>query len=242
VIFGAIAAFWLLSTRKEIPDELLRRALANIPTIQAYTQHVTTETDIAGRVLHVAGIYHIDRAHNRFSSSATTTLTIPDGSEPQIFNLANVSIGEDVYVKVETADESLRSRIPHSPEWKHFNRIQIPDALKDIAIAGPILDNLLLFSEGGMYLDLVDNRGKEDFQGENLARYSFTLGGTPKDIGGTLQTLMGRIENGSVDIWVDPDSAQIRHMVIARAEYHSTTTFENINHIPDIAAPASSSD
>lgn len=242
VVSGAALAFWLFFPREEVPDALLRNTFANAPVIHAYTQHVATETDIAERTLRVEGVYHINRTSSSFSSSATTTLTIPDGSEPQVFNLANVSVGEDVYVKVETADESLRSRIPHSPEWRHFNRLQIPDAFKDIAIAGPILDNMLLFSENGVFLRLVDNRGREDWGSESLARYSFTLKNTPESVGGTLRTLFDRIGDGTVDIWVDPDRAEVRHMVVASDAYYSTTTFSNVNHTPDIAAPVLSSD
>jgi hypothetical protein len=246
VSIAALLLFgWLWFVRKSAPvaDDMLLSALASVPGTDSYTQTAATETEIAGRNLKVEGIYHVDRKNGRFASSATTTLTIPDNDERQIFNLMNISIGEDVFVKIETTDEDLQARIPHSPEWKHFSRMTVPVAFADIAVSGPILDNLLLFSENGAYLRLTENHGKEKWGEEELLRYAFVVADdAPKEAGGTLQTLLDRIGDGTVDIWIDGDGTGIRHMVVASGQYHSTTTFSNANHIPGIESPVRAKD
>lgn len=147
-------------------------------------------------------------------------------------------MGNEVYTKVETDSELLMSTIPHSPLWRHFTRDSIPQPFINIAVSGPILDNLLILSRGGSYLALAASHGTEPWGDEMLVHYTFTLSEEgQKSIGGTLGTLLGRVgESGYVDVWIDEASAEPRYMVFQGENYSSTTTISAIN-IPKAIEP-----
>lgn len=219
-------------------DELLERTFSGIAVITSYTQSVETEIDLSDRKLLVSGEYYLNGPDNRFESVATTTLRISVGTkdEEHSFTLRNISIGEDVYSKIDTRSPVLAQTIPHSPEWRHFSKNQIPEAFADIAISGPILDNLLLFRDGA-FLELIQSYGEETWGNERLVRYAFTISREAPEAGGTLATLLGRIGDGRVDMWIEPESASLRHAVFSGPSYHSTTTFSFMNIPRTINAP-----
>jgi len=152
----------------------------------------------------------------------------------------NISLNDDVYFKIETTSEFLRNTIPHSPEWQHYKRDRVPPQLTDIAIWGPIIDTLLLFRNEGAYIQLLDIHGESRWAEDILARYTFQRSDEDTDhIGGTLATLLQRIGGGTVDIWIDPSTKTVRHIVITSDNYVSTTTLSNINTVSGIVSPAS---
>lgn len=242
VVFGAtsIGIWYFLQPQRVLEDSLLLRVFERINTITSYTQSVETEITLSDRTLIVRGEYYLNGPENSFESIATTTLRIPVGAkdEEHSFTLRNISIGDQVYSRIETQSPVLRETIPHSPEWRHFTKGQIPEAFADIAVSGPILDNLLLFSQSGVYLRLLESHGEEALGDERFARYSFVLSESIPRLGGTLGTLVGRIgDSGRVDIWIDPASATLKQAVFTGENYHSTTTFFSMNIPRMITAP-----
>ncbi|MFZ2555702.1 MAG: hypothetical protein WAZ27_03875 [Minisyncoccia bacterium] len=242
LIFGTTSiGIWLYLVPPTVKDDaLLKRMFEQVGLITSYAQSVETAITLSDRELMVRGEYYLNGPQNRFESIATTTLRIPEGKnvEEHSFTLRNISINDDIYTKIETESPALKKTIPHSSEWRHFTKNQIPDAFADIAVSGPTLDNLLLFSGSGAYLELVEARGEEAVSDERLVHYRFRLSQSLPQLGGTLETLMGRIgRDGHVDVWIDPESAMVRHAAFVGENYHSTTTFSAMNISREIEAP-----
>ncbi len=243
IVFSCTSLFlWTaLSPQDPVDDTLLRRAYEQVSLIHAYTQSVQTEVQLADRLLQVDGMYFHNGAESRFASVATTTLIIPNGrkSEKHSFTLRNISIYNDVYTKIDTQSEILRSTIPSTPTWQHFNKDSIPDTFVNISVSGPVLDNLLLFNEKGAFLELVESHGVVKWGDASFEKYTLKLSDkAPLKVGGTLGTLLGRIgTSGRIEVWIDAETAQIHHMVFKGDNYVSTTTISAINTPPLIEAP-----
>ncbi len=101
--------------------------------------------------------------NNRFASSATTTLTVPNeigGVTSQVFALHTISIADDVYTRLDVASGTVPLTIAPAPTWRHFKKGAIPDSFKEIAISGPLIDNLALFRNGNTYLQIRERPDK----------------------------------------------------------------------------------
>lgn len=244
IVFSCTSLFLWLSLVPKAPteDTLLRRAYEQIATVRAYTQSVQTEVQLADRLLQVDGRYYHNGAESRFASIATTTLVILNGkkSEKHSFTLQNISIYNDVYTKIDTESDILRSTIPHTPLWQHFKKDSIPEQFVNISVSGPVLDNLLLFNENGAFLDLVQSHGSSKWGDTSLEKYTLKLSNeAPMGVGGTLGTLLGRIgKDGHVEVWIESESAIIRYMVFTGENYVSTTSISAINTPYIIKAPS----
>ncbi len=237
------AGMWFYLTPAPLEyDELLKKTLDTVPEIRTYSQKVETTVFLSDRKLHVEGMYSLNGPDSSFSSDATTTLSFFEGKQlkTSVFTLHNISIGNDVYVKVHTNDPQLQTTIPHSPSWRHFERTHIPPEFTNIAVSGPVLDNLLLLKEGGAYLSLIESHGTSEWNDAAYARYTFELSKEASvNLGGTLGSLMQRIgDTGTIDIWIDEAEARVKYMVFNGENYHSTTTISAINTPPIIVPPA----
>ncbi len=219
-------------------DEHLKSAFTNVERVTSYNQNSQTEIDLSDRRLHIEGVYSLNGPRLEFASIATTSILIPtqNGTVTHSFTLENISIQDDLYTKIDTSSPLLRASIPHGP-WRHFKKNAVPTELKDIAVSGPILDTLLLFSSQGSYVSLITSHGDTMWNQEKMRRYTFKLSPEVRALhGGTLETLVGRIATGTVDIWIDREDT-IRHAVLNGDTYHSTTTFSHFNTPPIIVAP-----
>ncbi len=239
VSVGAWCVFQLTHTSQSGLDAPIRHAFAKVPSVTSYTQYVETRTKIGDRTLQIVGTYDVDHAQQRFGSYSTTTLFIGADTIGHSFTHWDVSIGNDVYIKVDSRDPVLQASIQRTPQWKHFTDTTIPGNYTSIAIAGPIQDNLTLLAQNGAYLSLLKNHGLERWGNEPLLRYTFTLSKSAFGISdGPLNALVGRIgKNGTVDVWIDPHSFDVRYLLFTSDPYFSTTTISHINTPLPIDAP-----
>jgi hypothetical protein len=202
--------------------------------VRAFALHPSEET------LVTAGFDHALRFYDLRSASETpiATLTPDDRAADQSFTLQDVSIGRDVYVKIDTDSPALAKTIPASPQWRHFDALGIPPQFEGIATAGPILDNLRIFSEKGAYLDFQHKVGPETIGELSLVRYTFRLSSRrPADPDDSLVSIMDEIADGTVEVWIDPDH-MVRMLSFRSPGYSSTTTLSAIDIPQDIGPPA----
>lgn len=234
LLVAALVCIHWMSTQPEF-DADLTEAFQRASEVYAYTQEDITETVISDRTLHIEGLYHNNTRAGRFWSIATTTIVIPDDGEHE-FSLANISFGDEVYTRVVTESPILREQIAFDAAWHRFRRDAIPTEFQNIAISGPILDHLALFSDGGKHLDLVEGPLTETATSSERV-YVFRLAlGARSEAGGTLATLMERIGDGSIRVWIDSEHL-IRRIAIHDELFHSTTTLSRFNEPAVIEAP-----
>lgn len=233
VLIGALVGTHWLMTRPQF-DESLTTAFQTAADVYAYTQEDVTETDISGRTLRIEGVYYNNARTGAYVSAATTTIMIPDDGE-HTFSLENTSVGDDVYTRVVTESPLLRNQIAFDAAWHHFRRDAIPSEFQDIAVSGPILDHLALFTRNGSYLNLLE--GPLTDASSTMPQYTFRLApGAHRNAGGTLATLMDRIDDGRIRIWIDSEH-RIRQIVIEDESFRSTTTLSGFNEPRIIGRP-----
>ena len=239
-----ISGAYLLYERGFAPsfDKRLQAALVGVQAPHTYVMLDETHTRVSDRSIDIYGLYSLDFDGNSYSTVSTTTLVLPDGNPPKnvhVFTLQHRAIGDDIYVKIETKSPLLMKTIPHSPEWKHFKNAAIPERFVDIAVPGPILDNLSLLGKNGAYLSL---RGKPtDITAASTTYhvYSFTLSKKTAEVTtGPLKSLIDMIATGTVDIWVD-DTPSVRIMRTSGDNYTATSTIISVNTPLFITPPAS---
>lgn len=240
VVLCALAlGAYLYWTRPEAFDPALQKAFSNAANAGSYEEQVQTQDSLSGRTLNVDGTYLLDAPADRYASFSTTTLVTVGSKKPVIFSLDNISIGSDLYTRVQT-ESNVPLAVPSSKTWQHFQADAIPSAYAGIAVAGPLLDNLKLFEGGGKYLTLTGEPVQEQQGGATLTHYTFKLSpAADLSSSGTLGVLMERIgEGGSIDVWIDTSDGTIRYMRFKNASYVSTTTISNVNATLSIEAPA----
>ena len=119
--------------------------------------------------------------------------------------------------------------------WHHLSANSVSEDLRDVAVYGPILDDLALFRDNGTYVSALKNYGADSVS--TLINYAFKLSGHGPTGKPTLSALLGHIgADGSIDVWIDPESKLIRVMHFSGASYSSTTTI-NSYQAPIIIAP-----
>jgi hypothetical protein len=223
---------------QERMDQDIQAAITRAGSVTAYSQSVQTALQYPGRTLVIEGTYRVDRTSQRYETVSTTTLKRDDRAADQSFTLQDVSIGRDVYVKIDTDSPALAKTIPASPQWRHFDALGIPPQFEGIATAGPILDNLRIFSEKGAYLDFQHKVGPETIGELSLVRYTFRLSSRrPADPDDSLVSIMDEIADGTVEVWIDPDH-MVRMLSFRSPGYSSTTTLSAIDIPQDIGPPA----
>jgi hypothetical protein len=237
VVAIALGAWWYWIHRGPLLDELIRGAFANAELTNAYAQEVVTETDIEDRHISVSGEYVLDDANKSFSSRATTELTLPDGTVHS-FNLSTVTLGEDMYTRVQSQSPTLNLTVPVSDEWKHFKTNAIPIEYRDVATPRPPIENLALFKKGSEYLSIKEGRRDEERDGEKLARYTFTLSSRAFiETMGPVSMIAERVGvHGTIDVWVRESDKQIRYIRLANPPYSSNTKIST-SPLPTIVAP-----
>lgn len=223
-------------------DEPLIRTLEKMNATQSYAQYVDTSTVVSDRPLRVYGWYLVDHTKRAYAAFSTTTLRIPDGIEGagnHDFTHDNIAIQDLVYVKIDTDSEFLKPSINDSDSWKRFTKDTIPESYKNIAVPGPILDNLRVFANSAEHLELVKKYGIEQVEGRELRHYRFKLKSmVPKD--STVGALAMRLGNeGVIDIWIHDQSSSIVRMLFSHDTYTSTTTLSSFDSPLLISPPPS---
>lgn len=235
---AGVLGSWYWTHRGPQLDALIRAAFVNAEETKAYVQVVETETAIEDRHIRVVGEYTVNDEIQTFSSRATTTLTLPDGTSHS-FNLHTITIGEDMYTRVVSHSAALNLTVPATGEWKQFKISSIPPEYREIATPRPPIDNLTLFRKGGEFLVLKEARRDEDREGEELARYTFGLSSlafTEKT--GPVSMIAERIGvHGTVDVWVRESDAHIRYIRFTNDPYSSATTITHTDTVPLIETP-----
>ncbi len=221
-------------------DEPLIKVLEKVDSIQSYNQYVDTTTVVSDRPLRVFGWYVVDHSSRSYATFSTTTLTVPvgiEGAGNHDFTHDNIAIDDTVYVKIDTDSEFLKPSINDSDKWQRFTKDKIPEAYKNIAISGPILDNLRILAHDAEHLELIRKYGIETIDGKDLRRYRFTLkNGVPKESTvGALQQRLG--DEGTIDIWIDDAEMVVERMVFSHPPYTSTTTLSAFNGVDTIVPP-----
>lgn len=240
-LFALVFVSWLVYTLFfSGPPQLdapILAAFEQVAVITSYGQEVETRTVISNRALQIKGFYGVNDPDSAYSSYGTTTLYIPGDPGGHSFSHINLSIGDEVYTKVETTDPSLKKSIQNGPHWWHFKSTAIPSTLEGIVVPGPLQDNLQILSEGGAYLTLTKKYGPVMWGGDSLLRYDFKLS-DKIPLAGPLSAIRDRIGSGTVGVWIDPATFAPRHLLFENRPYFSTTTIEDINSLPTLAVPS----
>ena len=233
-----LAKLYLTHPTPFTQDPLLRSAMTRIKAINSYRQTVDTDIQFPTRKLRIIGTYDVDNAQQRYASLSTTTLFSGARSKGADFTLANISIGPDIYTRIETNSPELKRTIPATTTWQHFTKGSIPLLYTGIAIAGPVLDNLRIFEHDGAYLTLTSAPSAAYWGTEYLTRYSFAPAHVaPAASDGTLAALLSRISaTGTIDVWIDSQKT-VRYLVFQNENYHSTTTLSDYNTAFPIVSP-----
>lgn len=224
-------------------DERLISALSELQSLHTYEMLDETHATLPGRAIDIVGLYGLDFDAHRYSAVSTTTLTLLDEPGPRnqhTFTLQHRAIGDDVYVQIGTESPLLQKSIPYGPEWKHFPKSAIPDRFIDIAVPGPILDNLSLLGKNGTYLSLIGTPTDLSSGSTTYRVYTFTLSKKTTEVTtGPLKSLIDMIATGTVDVWVD-DTPRVRVLLIKGVDYTATSTILSVNTPVDIPAPPAS--
>jgi len=234
----ALGGGWYWLHRGPQLDGLIREAFSNANKTSAYAQVVETEIVIEERHIRVVGEYFLDDVNKRFSSRATTTLTLPDGTS-HTFSLNTITINEDMYTQVESQSPSLNLSVRSSQEWKHFTITSIPPEYREIATPRPPIDNLTLFRDDGAFLTLREGRKNETSDNGQLAHYVFGLSPVAfTEKSGPVSMIAERVGvHGTVEVWVRESDAHILSMRLSNEPYVSNTTFKYSGNLPLITPP-----
>lgn len=221
-------------------DQDLVLTIANTSEIAAYTQTATTTFSQDGRKLVIVGRYYVDDRNRIYASYSTTTLEIPTKEshvgEPHTFTHENIAIEDDIYVRVTTSSEVLKSQIKHDSNWRQFKAAEIPNDFKDIAIPGPLLDTLGIFSDSGVHLELVaQNIAISDAR--ELYQYTFRLRSVPVDKG-YLTVVGSRLyPEGVINVYINQNTKQVERISMKNAGFSNDVEIV-IHHTPlSIASP-----
>lgn len=232
---GALYTYFALSDQK---DEQFKDAMAALGALTSYRQHVAMETDISARHLLIEGEYDVDRAHDRYRSTATTSLSALDGAFEGVhaFTLSHVALPPEVYVSVTSESELLSGSIPKTDGWKHFTDGAVPYEFQNVAVAGPVMDTLTLFSDDGAYLGVT----KAPIEEGETRRYTLQLNKKAfkergLDAVGIFVERLG--EDGTIDVWFDTATHRIQKLRLSNPPYLSYTEYSELNSVPPITAP-----
>jgi len=221
-----LALYWFAAHRG--PDAAMQRVFKEIPTITTYSQTIETQTLYSGELLAISGIYEVDYPHKAYAAYSTTTLFASIDNKPHAFTTDEITIGDNVYAKIDTTDPLLKPTIKRIPTWQHFSATSIPAQFTGAVIAGPIEDTLQILSDNGAYLSLIKQAGPH---------YTFKLSGVSPKEDGPLMALLSRVATGTVEVWIDPQTTQVQELVFTNYPFVSTTTISDINALLPITAP-----
>lgn len=215
--------------------EFIEQVFSSVESVTSYVQTVETQLSVAERLVTIQGTYKNDRAKNAYASESSTVVRVPGDPVQFRFTTENIALGGRVYVRIK-ADEGTPTTVPKGV-WHSFDYASIPKDFETLAIPGPVLDNLLLFSEGGKYLRLEGAQGSDTTFGPQMLRYRFSVSGMAPETPSPLTVLLERIGQGTVDVWVGASST-VAALVIVNPPYYSTTTLSDINNPLGITAPS----
>jgi hypothetical protein len=248
VTFGALLVLavgygayrYLYGAQKQSFDPLVEGVFDRAAQVSSYAQYVETRQVSERGTMQIKGDYLVDDTHRNYASYSTTTYTQAKGAAV-VFLLENRTIGADVYVRVLNKSPLVKLSVPAIGTWEHFPANSIPATYQNIAVAGPVIDDLKLLDDRGKYLTQDTNHGMTSFNNNRYMRYTFRLSRLAETANdGGIQTIAARIgKNGLVDLWIDPLSTEIAYMRLTDgASYTSTTTFSRFNEPLGIEAPS----
>ncbi len=218
-------------------DPAAKNILDSMGLIRTYRAHVDTWAVLGTKTLHITGTYLINAPKNSYASYSTTTLTLPGVSSIDYFTLKNISIGEDVYTKLESTSTIILRTMPLTNGWVHFKKNTIPESFTGISISGPVLDNLLIFSENGKFLTYINSVPTKVKSG-TLPKYYFKLSKETPTPESTLEALFNRIGNdGMIEVSIDPQNNRLEYFKFFNKTYTSTTTVSDLNGTVTIDPP-----
>jgi hypothetical protein len=221
-------------------DTRLTQALEGVQNPHTYVMQDDTHAAVAGRYIDISGLYRLDFDNRRFGADSTTTLTILEDKPPRnthSFTLAHRSIGDDIYVKIDTQSKLLQKTIPYGTTWRHFKANAIPERFVDIAVPGAILDNVALLGNNGAYLSPLGEPVDKALASSTYHVYSFTLSKKALEVqGGPLRALIDLIATGTVALWLD-DTPSVRMIQISGPSYAATSTILGVNTTIEVTAP-----
>lgn len=212
-----------------------RALFSKFGSVSGYSMNVETVLELPEKTLSISGEYSLNRPKQSYGSVTTTSLGEKEGPT-QVFTLTNIAIKNIIYVRIDTEDEALKKTIPTQGSWFHFPSTEVPPQFAQIAVPGPVLDNLLLLTDSGKYLSLIENKGQEAMLGATTTHLVFRLSGKkPRTKGGSLHALLERIGPGSIDVWTNNENPLLV-MHFRNGTYRSTTTITSLNS-PTITPP-----
>ncbi|MFM2330842.1 MAG: hypothetical protein RLZZ26_349 [Candidatus Parcubacteria bacterium] len=239
IVLGYYAYRTLHTPAEQKLDPVLQQVLDHTAQVSSYAQYVETKQVSEAGILQIKGDYLVDDTHKSYASYSTTTYKQARGT-PVVFLLENRSLGSDVYVRLLNKSPLVKLSVPAGGTWAHFPANSIPVSYQNIAVAGPVIDDLKLLGNHGEYLIEDANHGMTSFGSSRYIRYTFKLSRLAEVANdGGIQTIAGRVgKDGFVDLWIDPLSNQAAYMRLTNGTtYTSTTTFSRFNESLGIEAP-----
>jgi hypothetical protein len=221
-------------------DPVVEQVLSHTAQVSSYAQYVETKQVSEAGILQIKGEYLVDDTHKSYASYSTTTYKQAQGTTV-VFLLENRSLASDIYVRLLNESPSVKLSVPAVGAWAHFPANSIPASYQNIAVAGPVIDDLKLLANHGEYLIQDKNHCMTSFGSSRYIRYTFRLSRLAEVASdGGIQTIAGRVgKNGFIDLWIDPLSDEAAYMRLTNGtSYTSTTTFSRFNEPLGIEAPA----
>jgi hypothetical protein len=239
LLVGGFFAYKIFFPSYETADITIIKAIKSVSNIKSYGQQVQTQTAFSDRSLKIIGTYLVDTPDQKFASYSTTSLFITGDPRPHVFTHEDIAIKDDVFFRVQTIDPFLIATIKNHTNWGYYKNGTIPKEDASIAIAGPLQDNLAIFSDNGQYLTNTKKIGIEVINGQTLTHYTFTLSKKAFTVGdGPLNAVVGRVgKDGVINVWINPSTFAVEQLLFTNAPYFSTTTIFSINAPLPIVAP-----
>lgn len=235
-VIAAISIFIAVSRQSEVREygPLLAQFIESASHTVPYRADVEVSIPQSGKMLSIEGLYFVNHETREYYSFSTTSVTDIDNTTPSIsFTIENIALNNWVYLRITPLDAYSRKTVRGTDSWVDFPANEIPVKYTDIAVSGPVQDNLALFSENGSLIELLksERSGGADSPTET---YTFKLSSKGMTApSGPVRAIADHIGSlGYIYVTIPgPDNSDAR-MIFSGNNYSATTTIRTKVSLP----------